>query len=211
MGTGGWLSPERAREEGQPPACPHSPWPLKISEIALGTSAILADGSLRLRPICLPDDIALALPWYSDPEVLLNSEGPGTRPYDALLVEKMYRRIAAQGELYIIEVSASWGWRDGGACPGGEAWSAIGDAALLADALPLVIGDPAWRGRGLGKRVLQLLIKRARALSWDRVRVKEVYAHNHRAQKLFQGLGFQATRQGGTRLGEGSWAYDLLL
>ena len=46
---------------------------------------------------------------------------------------------------------------------------------------------------------------------WERVRVKEVYAHNHRAHALFRSLGFQVLRQGGRQSGEGSWAYELLL
>ena len=132
-------------------------------------------------------------------------------PYGPEMIEKMYRHIAAQGKLYIVEVAASWDWRVSGASPGGEDWKAVGDAALLPDAMPLVIGDPAWRGRGLGRRVLQILIQRARDLGWEKVRVKEVYAHNHRAQRLFLSLGFQPTRQGGSQLGEGSLAYELEL
>src|SRR5262252_2437652 len=99
---------------------------------------MLQDGVLRLRPAVLPDDVALALPWYADREVLRLSEGEGTRPYDVTMVERMYRYLAGHGELYLIEVCRSDGWR------------AIGDAALCPDSLPIVIGEALYRSQGLG-------------------------------------------------------------
>ncbi len=38
---------------------------------------LLIDKDLRLRPIRLPDDIIIALPWYQDEEVLYYSEVKG--------------------------------------------------------------------------------------------------------------------------------------
>jgi hypothetical protein len=112
----------------------------------------LQDGLLRLRLAVLPDDVALALPWYVDPEVLYPSEGAGTPPCDATAVERIYRNLASHGELYLIEVHEPAGWR------------AIGDAALCLDSVPIVIGEAGCRSQGLGTRVLFLLIHRAREL-----------------------------------------------
>ena len=41
---------------------------------------VLRDGDLRLRPLRLPEDVDLALPWYQDPEVMSLSEGRRDHP-----------------------------------------------------------------------------------------------------------------------------------
>ena len=64
--------------------------------------SVLQDGDLRLRPVVLPDDVATAVAWYRDPEVLRFSEGEGTPPYDAGRVEQMYRTMVTRCEVYIV-------------------------------------------------------------------------------------------------------------
>jgi len=138
----------------------------------------LHDGDLRLRPARLPDDISLAVPWYSDPEVMRFSEGDENATYDAGMIGKMYEYLAGLGELYIIELE------------GADAWVAIGDVTLAPDTTPLVIGVAEYRSRGYGKRVLRLLIGRARKLGWSQMRTKGIYTFNVRSRRLFEGLGF---------------------
>lgn len=58
---------------------------------------ILRDNELRLRPIRLPEDLDIALPWYQDREVLYYSEGEGTSPYDINIVERMYDYLSKIG------------------------------------------------------------------------------------------------------------------
>jgi hypothetical protein len=41
---------------------------------------VVSDGSVRLRPARLPDDVTLGLPWYTDPEVLRFSRARGRPP-----------------------------------------------------------------------------------------------------------------------------------
>ncbi len=139
---------------------------------------ILQDDDLRLRTAQLPVDVEPAVKWYSDPEVLYFSEGEGTSPYDGKTVESMFHYLADRGELYIIEVN-----------DGGE-WRPIGDAALLPESLPIVIGDKLYRSRGLGRRVLQLLVRHAATLGWDELRVSKVFVYNERSLRLFEGAGF---------------------
>jgi RimJ/RimL family protein N-acetyltransferase len=159
----------------------------------------LQDGGLRLRPAVLPEDVALGLPWYADPEVLRLSEGEDTPPYDADMVERMYRYLARHRELYVIEVREPDGWR------------AIGDGALCPDSIPIVIGEAAYRSHGLGTRVLSLLVRRARDLGWPKLTVKGIYTHNQRARRLFERAGFSMlgamTDQDGHRL----WQLELSL
>lgn len=139
----------------------------------------LQDNELRLTPYGEGFHIDAAVSWYHDPEVLRDSEGAGTEAYDRATVTRMYDYLSHHGELYIIEVRVH------------EKWQAIGDAALCRDMIPIVIGDAAYRGRGLGSRVLQLLVSRATALGWHRILVKKVYRYNLRSQRLFASLGFR--------------------
>lgn len=140
----------------------------------------LVEGDLRLRPALLPDDVTAAVPWYHDPEVLLNSEGPAAEPYDAARVEGMYRYLQSIGELYIIEM-----------CDPAALWRPIGDVTLAPHTMPIVIGDAACRGLGIGRRVLALLVDRARVLGWQQLRAKQIYTYNRRSRHLFEGAGFR--------------------
>lgn len=161
---------------------------------------VLQDGDLRLRPIRLPEDVALAVAWYRDPEVLRFSEGEGTPPYDAARVERMYRSMTTRCELHLIEVQSHDGWH------------AIGDAALCGEAgTPIVIGDAAYRSRGFGSRVLRLLITRARALGWSKLVVKGVYTYNERARRLYERAGFRVCGDVADEAGRPMWRLELAL
>ncbi|MHB9146841.1 MAG: GNAT family N-acetyltransferase [Symbiobacteriia bacterium] len=161
---------------------------------------MLSGFDLRLRLAELPRDVAAAVPWYQDPEVLRFSEGEGTPPYDATMVERMYRYLSEHGELYLIEVREGKG-----------NWHAIGDATLCRDSLPLVIGEPEYRSRGLGKRVLRSLIDRARELGWAELQVKRVFTYNARSRRLFEGAGFTLAGSGTDEDGRPYWSFRLSL
>ncbi len=160
----------------------------------------LQDGDLRLRPVVLPDDVATAVPWYRDPEVLRFSEGEGTAPYDAARVEQMYRTMATRCEVYIVEVRSEGGW-----------W-AVGDAGLCREAgVPIVIGEAAYRSRGLGRRVLRLLVERAWALGWSRLVVQGVFTDNDRARRLYERAGFRVVDEIHDGEGRPMWRMELRL
>ena len=89
--------------------------------------------------------------------------------------------IYNHGELYWIEVL-----EDG-------AWLPIGDVSFWPEDIPIVIGDKRWRGRGVGKAVVERLIARARELGWEQVKVGEIFDFNQGSQALFQSLGFQVS------------------
>lgn len=164
------------------------------------SEAVLRDGSLRLRPAVLPDDIATAVPWYHDLDVLRFSEGEGTPPYDAEQVGLMFRSMATRCEVYIIEILTSAGWFP------------IGDAALCGEAgVPIVIGEAAYRSCGFGTRVLRLLIERGRDLGLPRLVVQGVYAYNDRARRLYERAGFRTCGQVHDDAGHLLWQYQLPL
>lgn len=156
---------------------------------------ILQDGELRLRPARLPDDIELALPWYSDPEVMRYSEGDAEVTYDAEMISKMYRYLSEQGELYIIELRTGGDWRP------------IGDVTLAPETIPIVIGVAEYRSRGYGQRALGLLVDRARALGWRELRVKRVYTFNQRSRRLFESQGFVQDGDEFIDEGQPSWRF----
>lgn len=138
----------------------------------------LTDGVVRLRPR-REGDVETALAWYRDPHVLKMSEGTGATPFDRPRVERMYAILEDIGELYMIEVL------DGGR------WVTVGDVTLARSTLPVVIGEAAFRGRGVGGRVLDLLIARARALGWSRLEVKGIHTYNRASQALCESRGFK--------------------
>lgn len=161
---------------------------------------ILADDDLRLRPVRIPDDVALAVPWYRDPDVLHLAQGEETDTWDAAMVERMYREMATRCEVFIIEVTV------------GGTWLAVGDAAACPTAgTPIVIGEREWRSRGLGRRVLALLVGRAQTLGWSKMVVSGVFVDNERARRLYEGAGFRITGQTGEDTVRPMWKMELSL
>ena len=161
---------------------------------------MLHDDLVRLRPYREDaSDIEHAVRWYQDPEVLYYSEGPGTEPFTRDRVVRMYRYLAAHGELYIIEVQTTDGWHP------------IGDVTLAHDTLPIVIGDARWRSRGIGARVLRLVIQRARDLGWAQLQAKHIWTDNLRSQRLFLACGFVCVASGREESGQLFHRYHLTL
>lgn len=157
---------------------------------------ILQDGTVRLRPVALPDDIDVAWPWYQNEETLALSERPGTEAMSRSRVERMYEILAARGEFYLIEVADP-------EAPGG--WHPVGDVMLAPDTLPIVIGEPRARRRGIGRRALALLIARAQDLGWAELQAKQIWAHNLGSRRLFQSAGFELAA---TAADEGGLPYE---
>lgn len=139
---------------------------------------------MRLRPYDEAEDVDRALPWYRDPETLALSEGPGTPPFDRKRVLRMYQILDRIGELYMIEVRE------------GERWVPVGDVTLARDTLPIVIGERAYRHRGIGSRALGLLVGRARDLGFPSLEAKHIWEWNHASRRLFERCGFRAVATG---------------
>lgn len=144
------------------------------------------DEELRLRKY--DDHFDFAFDWYQDPETVWLVDGVRT-PYTWEKLERMYHYLEKQGELYFIEEL-----RNGSFHP-------IGDVCFWQNDLPIVIGDPACRGRGVGRRVISALILRGGELGFDMLRVSEIYAYNAASRKCFESLGFRPyeTTENGNR------------
>ena len=137
---------------------------------------IAIDEQLRLRRFDGRFDFALE--WYLDPETVYLVDGV-RNAYTEERLAAMYNYLDAHGELYFIEILENGAFRP------------IGDVTFWRDDMPIVIGEPAYRGRGVGKRVVSALIRRAESLHYSSVGVDEIYSWNAASRRLFESLGFR--------------------
>lgn len=135
------------------------------------------DTDLRLRN---PENTEweIALPWYQNPKVLYFSEGVTDKVYDMETINRMYGYLNSIGELYFIEVLED------------ELWKPIGDVTLSDQNMPIAIGDEAYWGKGIGKRVIGELVERAKAIGLRKLCIRAIYLYNNRSQNLFTSMGF---------------------
>lgn len=138
---------------------------------------LLVDPTLRLRQYDGRPDFALS--WYQDQELLRLVDGPEAEPYTRQDLRDMFEYYQRRGEVYWIEVLEQ-----------GE-FVPVGDVTFLQHDLPIVIGEPSYRGIGIGSKVVAALVRRGKALGYSYLEVREIYAYNLASQKLFENAGFQ--------------------
>ena len=152
---------------------------------------IQIEDDLRLRRYDGTADFAL--PWYQDVELVYLVDGV-RKPYDRETLYNMYNYLAARGELYFIEAKAE------------NDYAPIGDVAFSREDMPIVIGEPAYRGRGVGRKVVRALMDRGRVLGYETLGVREIYDFNAASIRCFMACGFapvEKTEQG--------WRYEAKL
>ena len=136
---------------------------------------VAVDETIRLRKY--DGEHAFALAWYQDPEIVWLIDGD-RKTYDADKLARMYRYLDAQGELYWIEVLEGGNWRP------------VGDVTFWQEDMPIVIGDPTCRGKGVGRKVVKALVSRGRQLGYDKLYVDQIYHYNTASRKCFASAGF---------------------
>ena len=136
---------------------------------------IQIDDALRLRKYDGVHDFALG--WYQDEETVWLVDGK-RNPYTPERLNGMYRYLNEAGELYFIEV-----------CENG-AYKPVGDVTFWQEDMPIVIGDPAYRGKGIGRKVISALIERGKELGYDHLTVEEIYDWNIGSRRCFESAGF---------------------
>lgn len=145
---------------------------------------LMIENDLRLRKFDEVFDFAFS--WYQDVETVYLVDGV-KRPYSRETLENMYHYLEKQGELYFIEVLE-------------DNWKPIGDVCFWREDLPIVIGEPAYRRRGIGRKVIEALVCRGRELGYDQLKVNEIYHWNIGSRNCFECIGFRCyeeTEQGG--------------
>ena len=141
---------------------------------------IQIDDTLRLRKYDGAHDFALA--WYQDEETVWLVDG-NRNPYTMERLSGMYRYLNEAGELYFIEVYENGTYKP------------IGDVTFWQEDMPIVIGDPNYRGKGIGRRVILALIQRGKMLGFNRLEVGEIYDWNEGSRRCFESVGFTAYRK----------------
>ena len=138
---------------------------------------IQIDESLRLRKYDGVFDFALE--WYQDEDMVYMVDGVRSA-YDMDRLARMYVYLNKAGELYFIEILEN------------ESYKPIGDVTFWQDDMPIVIGDPNFRGKGIGRKVISALVQRGRSLGFDYVSVGEIYDWNEPSRRCCESVGFRA-------------------
>ena len=136
---------------------------------------IQIDDALRLRKYDGVHDFALE--WYQDLDTVWLVDGKRD-PYTIERLGGMYRYLNNAGELYFIEVFENGTYKP------------IGDVTFWQEDMPIVIGDPNYRRKGIGRKVILTLVQRGRDLGYDHLCVEEIYEWNNGSKRCFEGLGF---------------------
>ena len=138
---------------------------------------IQIDNTLRLRKYDGVFDFALE--WYQDEDMIYMVDGVRSA-YDMDRLARMYVYLNKAGELYFIEILEN------------ESYKPIGDVTFWQEDMPIVIGDPAYRGKGIGRKVISALIERGKSLGYDHLAVGEIYDWNAGSRRCFESVGFVA-------------------
>jgi len=137
--------------------------------------------SLRLRKF---DGICdFAYQWYQDQEMVELIDGKNAQLYDMEKLNRMYNYLNNQGELYFIEIREQ------------NEFIPIGDVTFSQEDMPIVIGETAYKGRGIGSMVVQALIQRAQEIGYTTLYVQEIYDFNVGSIALFTKNGFTAYKK----------------
>ena len=99
-------------------------------------------------------------------------------PYTMPRLKGMYEYLNDAGELYFIEVMENGTYKP------------IGDVTFWQEDMPTVIGEPAFRVRGIGRKVIAAMIQRGRTLGYDYLEVGEIYDWNEGSRRCFESVGF---------------------
>lgn len=142
---------------------------------------IYINDELRLRKF--DNNYSFALTWYQDAETVKLVDGLDAKIYDYSTLKRMYEYLNNIGELYFIEILDN------------NEFKPIGDVTFWKEDMPIIIGDKKYRGKGIGKKVIKTLIKRARDLGYEEIRVREIYKYNIASQKLFESVGFKKSKE----------------
>ena len=138
---------------------------------------IQIDNTLRLREYDGVFDFALE--WYQDEDMIYMVDGVRSA-YDMDRLARMYVYLNKAGELYFIEILEN------------ESYKPIGDVTFWQDDMPIVIGDPNFRGKGIGRKVISALVQRGRSLGFDYVSVGEIYDWNEPSRRCCESVSFRA-------------------
>ncbi|MDF2910221.1 MAG: histone acetyltransferase [Sporolactobacillus laevolacticus] len=134
--------------------------------------------SQKLRLGKFQEIVPQALSWYQDEQILRLISRQNIAPYDQTRLKRMYDYLNGRGELYYIEYMT------------GNRFIKIGDVTLMPHDLPIVIGNPKFRGKGIARQIIHGLVARTFAQGMTEVYVEDIYNDNIGSQRAFEKCGF---------------------
>lgn len=146
------------------------------------------DKELQLRRYDGQHDFAFD--WHQDLELVWLIDGAQER-YSPDLLNRMYDYLATNGECYFIEIFEN------------DQFRPIGDVTLFTDDFAIAIGDKRYWKKGIGTKVLNRMVERARELGFKEILVEEIYDWNLSSRKLFEKCGFEVGEKT-----EKGWSYE---
>lgn len=132
--------------------------------------------NIRLRKYDGKYDFAYK--WYQDEDIVYLVSNT-KEVYTKDTVKNMYEYLNRNGELYFIEILEN------------SEYIPIGDVTFWREDMPIVIGDKNYRGIGIGGKVVQALICRAKKLGYKEIYIDEIYSYNIGSRKCFEKNGFK--------------------
>lgn len=144
--------------------------------------------TLRLRKY--DGNFALFLPAYQDPYIYQNSEGifDDAKKPDLDYVRRMCAYLDKTGAFYYIEAKED------------DRFIPIGDVTIKPENPPIAIWLKRYRGIGIGKMVMQVVIDTLRAQGHACITGSIVYKWNTASQHLHESLGFQKSGENETEI-----------
>ena len=133
------------------------------------------NNKLRLRKF--DGEYSFAFEWYQDEETIKLVDGLGAKRYDFNKLKRMYEYLNNKGELYYIEILDD------------QKFVPIGDVTFWKEDMPIVIGNKNYCCKGIGKKVIKVLLEGTKELGYKEIKVREIYTYNIASQKLFEGMG----------------------
>ena len=61
--------------------------------------------------------------------------------------------------------------------------------------MPIVIADPKYRYKGIGRKIILALVQRGRDLGYDHLCVEEIYDWNEASKRCFESVGFRPDKK----------------
>ena len=158
-----------------------------------------------MRIIPVTDDLRLRsydghyeifLPAYQDPFIYQNSEGifDDSRRPDLDYVKGMCDYLSMNGDLYYIEAKE------------GDQYIPIGDVTIKSENPPIAIWKDFYRGKGIGKKVMRVVIEQLKEKGETRITRSCIYKWNHPSKRMHDSLGFHLVEET-----EDEWIMELNL
>lgn len=148
-------------------------------------TALIETDRCRLRPLTEADATETYLSWFRDDETARNLSTPAnTQTIDS--IRAFIRERAGREDILFLGIFAA----DSGAHIGNIKYEPV-DAKAGYAVMGILIGDPAWRGKGIAQEVLRASAAWLKSERGIRQILLGVSPDNPAAVRAYEGVGFR--------------------